>query len=47
MIHGIRHWGQIAMALRQACFVSDWSHDMMYLAGAALTFASKKNEPAI
>jgi len=30
MIHGIRHWAQIATALRQGCFVSDWSHDMMF-----------------
>jgi uncharacterized damage-inducible protein DinB len=30
MLHGIRHWAQIAMALRQACFVSDWSHDMIF-----------------
>lgn len=30
MLHGVRHWAQIAMALRQACFVSDWSHDMMF-----------------
>jgi uncharacterized damage-inducible protein DinB len=30
MIHGIRHWAQIATALRQGCFVSDWSHDMLF-----------------
>jgi uncharacterized damage-inducible protein DinB len=30
LIHGIRHWAQIATALRQACFVSDWPHDMLY-----------------
>jgi len=30
LIHGIRHWAQIATALRQACFVSGWSHDMMF-----------------
>ena len=36
MIHGIRHWAQIAMALRQACFVSGWSHDFDVLAGAAI-----------
>jgi uncharacterized damage-inducible protein DinB len=30
LIHGIRHWAQIAMALRQGCFVSGWSHDMMF-----------------
>jgi len=30
MIHGIRHWAQIATALRQSCFVSDWSHDMLF-----------------
>jgi uncharacterized damage-inducible protein DinB len=30
LIHGIRHWAQIATALRQGCFVSDWSHDMLF-----------------
>jgi uncharacterized damage-inducible protein DinB len=30
LIHGIRHWAQIATALRQACFVTDWSHDMLF-----------------
>ena len=30
MIHGIRHWAQIATALRQGCFVSGWSHDMLF-----------------
>ncbi len=30
LIHGIRHWAQIATALRQACFVSDWPHDVLY-----------------
>jgi uncharacterized damage-inducible protein DinB len=30
LIHGIRHWAQIATALRQGCFVSGWSHDMLF-----------------
>jgi len=30
LVHGVRHWAQIAMALRQACFVSGWSHDFMF-----------------
>jgi uncharacterized damage-inducible protein DinB len=30
LMHGIRHWAQIATALRQACFVTDWSHDMLF-----------------
>jgi uncharacterized damage-inducible protein DinB len=30
MIHGIRHWAQIATALRQGCFVSGWSHDVLF-----------------
>jgi uncharacterized damage-inducible protein DinB len=30
VIHGIRHWAQIATALRQGGFVSDWSHDMLF-----------------
>ena len=30
LMHGVRHWAQIATALRQACFVTDWSHDMLF-----------------
>ncbi len=30
LIHGIRHWAQIATALRQSCFVSGWSHDVLF-----------------
>jgi uncharacterized damage-inducible protein DinB len=30
LIHGIRHWAQIATALRQGCFISGWSHDMLF-----------------
>ena len=30
LIHGIRHWAQIATDLRQACFVTDWSHDVLF-----------------
>ncbi len=30
LIHGIRHWAQIATALRQGCFVSGWSHDFLF-----------------
>jgi uncharacterized damage-inducible protein DinB len=28
-LHGIRHWGQIATALRQHGFTSQWPHDML------------------
>ncbi|MDQ6768534.1 MAG: DinB family protein [Gemmatimonadota bacterium] len=28
-LHGIRHWGQIATALRQNGFSDQWSHDML------------------
>jgi uncharacterized damage-inducible protein DinB len=28
-LHGIRHWGQIATALRQAGFPAQWGHDYL------------------
>lgn len=30
LMHGIRHWAQLATALRQQGFKTDWPHDFMY-----------------
>jgi hypothetical protein len=29
LLHGVRHWAQIAMALRQAGWPEQWPHDLM------------------
>ncbi len=29
LLHGIRHWGQVATVLRQKGFADQWSHDML------------------
>ena len=30
MLHGIRHWAQIATALRKAGYKQDWPHDFIF-----------------
>jgi len=30
MLHGIRHWAQIATALRKAGYKQDWQHDFLF-----------------
>ncbi len=30
MLHGVRHWAQLATALRQAGYATDWPHDFLY-----------------
>ena len=30
LLHGIRHWAQIATALRQAGYAQDWQHDFLF-----------------
>jgi uncharacterized damage-inducible protein DinB len=30
LIHGIRHWAQLATALRQRGYPQDWSHDILF-----------------
>lgn len=32
LVHGIRHWAQIAAALRQAGFPAPWQHDLLMAA---------------
>ena len=29
LLHGIRHWGQVATVLRQKGFADQWSHDLL------------------
>jgi uncharacterized damage-inducible protein DinB len=31
LIHGIRHWAQLASALRRQGYPQDWFHDILYL----------------
>lgn len=33
-IHGIRHWAQIATALRQAGYADQWPHDVLFSDGS-------------
>ncbi|HEX8242893.1 MAG TPA: DinB family protein [Longimicrobium sp.] len=35
LVHGIRHWAQIAMALRQAGWPTPWMHDLIMAGGIA------------
>jgi len=30
MLHGVRHWAQIATALRKAGYKQDWQHDFLF-----------------
>ncbi len=30
LLHGVRHWAQIATALRQAGYAQDWPHDFLF-----------------
>ena len=30
LLHGIRHWAQIAMVVRQHGYASDWGHDILF-----------------
>jgi len=30
LMHGVRHWAQLATALRQQGFKTDWPHDFMF-----------------
>lgn len=30
MLHGVRHWAQIATALRKAGYKQDWGHDILF-----------------
>jgi uncharacterized damage-inducible protein DinB len=30
LMHSIRHWAQLATALRQAGFKTDWQHDLLF-----------------
>ncbi len=30
MLHGVRHWAQLATALRAAGYKTDWPHDFLY-----------------
>lgn len=30
MLHGVRHWAQLATALRSAGYKTDWPHDFLY-----------------
>ena len=29
LLHGVRHWAQLATALRQAGYATDWGHDLL------------------
>ncbi len=30
MLHGVRHWAQLATALREACYPTNWGKDFLY-----------------
>jgi uncharacterized damage-inducible protein DinB len=30
MLHGVRHWAQLATALREAGHSTDWGHDFLF-----------------
>ena len=30
MLHGVRHWAQMATALRSAGYATDWQHDFLF-----------------
>jgi uncharacterized damage-inducible protein DinB len=30
MLHGVRHWAQLATALREAGHGTDWGHDFLF-----------------